>query len=338
MLSRIILVITILILQGCQKSQNLSLQSVPKVVIPLECENVLSNLFIAGDDKQKQKCVFLRYQKLRSYNAYTFGDGINNTIAMTIGRSYYGYKNKNIISVNIAGKNVYSGGAFFKLRGLSYNIIAMEAPLGADIFADLAWKYNITTFVTLTNHLDNKPQKLIAYRNTTNNRVDLHYLENMHNKEFSDQYRLINIKVNKLSDNLEMIQAELQKFSHKHLITQIKFEGWIDDNSVSKERLLELVKIVDKYHKEGTLATNCFAGLHRTKTLLLALQIYKLHQQGIDVDVNEIIKEYKQQVYGPILLKYGEQAPAWVSPDASQWKLLIDFDNMLKNSKFRVDI
>ena len=312
-----------------------TIKKAPVVKIDSECNSVLKNTFHANySDEKKEKCVISLYDKLKVFNDYTYNKPFFVTPFISPARPYYSHGAKDEIKINHINEEIFLGGSLFRLKHNKYDVMHYEAPYGGDLFMEMAWQYNISTYVTLTTELDNRPEKLQAYRNTSHNRVDLHYLMNIVDKNLSLEYRIVDAKTIFSNDKFNIIQANLQRFGEKRKIVQIQYKKWVDETAFKPEDLFEIVEMINKYHNnKDRLGVNCFAGLHRTKTVSLALYLYNLQKQKIEYNIEDILAEYKNKVYGPFIFKYGEQAPNWKNKNDGQWHLLIKFDEYIKNLK-----
>jgi hypothetical protein len=326
---KILLFVGILIFNSQVYARDFSKDAVPEVELSPLCFDLLKNRFKISADQELalEDCVAKYYEKLHSYNAYTYAAKNDEVKFATNARVFRNGNNK--ITAIVAGKEGLIGGELCTLDGLPKRIFTYEAPLSADIFASMLWKNNINTYVTLVNEKDNHEAKLQVYRGLTVFQTDLNFLDKMAKQSFSYEFKVVGLKTLYSDKNIDVLQATLQRFNKKRTVIQIKYKTWIDDTAISMPELTKLAKIIDKYSIGDAIGVNCFAGLHRTKTTVLSYYLHYLNNKGVNIDVQKALEHFNDEVFNDDVKKYGEQAPAWQDPNKGQYKLLIDFSNSL---------
>lgn len=331
---KVIILFSLIFLFSCSKYNFPKQEDIKKVSLSQRCVDLINNRFSVSESeiKELESCILQKRTNLINYNIYTATENdFDKTRYITSSKFYHVIDHPGLLYFIKNQKKYPIGGIAFKLKDDPTEYITMEAPFSADVFSDIAWRYNIKTYVTLIDeNRDNDPLKLQVYRNSSSNRVDLHHLKNMIGKDFSFDYKVLDLNFIQSQQNLpEVLLAKLQRYSEIRNIIQISEKSWEDNEITDIQNLLNLVHIIDKNHKDGVISFNCFAGLHRTKVVLLAYHMYLKNKRGIRISAENEMLDYDQIVDNEIVKKNGGAQGAESGRDGKQYKLLIDFADYL---------
>ena len=160
--------------------------------------------------------------------------------------------------------------------------IATQGPLNNTIedFWTMCDEYNIEAIVMLCKLKEDNNEKCANYWDTK-------YMVNYEIKKLEEKpvdngiilrkFQLININ-----------QKNITKF-----ITQIHLNCWVDHTALNEEhidKIITLIKFVDKYRNNKPVVVHCSAGVGRTGTFISLYNIYHEIMQQIFYEKNEIIQ------------------------------------------------
>lgn len=199
------------------------------------------------------------------------------------------------------------GAILFKFDNGKSVYMPSEAPIDEELFINTVWDNNIDTYVTLTNKDDNDPAKIRFLRGVMSTRVDLHHLDRLYDKVLYG-FQISKPKIIQSGD-IDVMQSEIIHNNKKRIITHIRCNKWEDAKDTGFDTLNNLINIINKYRKnkeQHPLFVNCFAGIGRTRALIMALHAKELSDSKIQIDPLKISDEYFSKNYNANMLQSGE--------------------------------
>ena len=199
----------------------------------------------------------------------------NNYLRYKDIRPYY-YNN---VKINSAHRYINASWIHMPIQGM---FIATQGPLNNTIedFWTMCDEYNIEAIVMLCKLKEDNNEKCANY-------WDSKYMVNYEIKKLEEKPIDNGIILRKFQ-LINIYQKNINKF-----ITQIHLNCWVDHTALNEEhidKIITLIKFVDKYRNNKPVVVHCSAGVGRTGTFISLYNIYHEIMQQIFYEKNEIIQ------------------------------------------------